>query len=209
MKTMARFLMFLVCAGSLVACTEDSIPPHGTPADDMGVFTTIFNADFSVWDHSDYAGGCCANAPICYLTLVGHGNGTPIGFLNAKFSISCNKSSGTYSDGFGMFVAENGDELYFFVKEGHMLPNTGENCDVYDTCFNDLAEFNGGTGMFKGATGFFHTNAFIHNGMHDEWRTDFFSYGTLKTLHRLQKHQERPPNEEISNPTTPAGTAPW
>jgi hypothetical protein len=200
MKRMARIIMFLACAGILVACTEDAPVPRGTHTEDLGTFTSIFNAEFSLYDHSDYAGGCCTNAPICYLTLVGNGNGTPLGTLDARFSISCDKSAGTYCDGLGKFVDENGDELYFSVKEGQMFPNTGENCDIYDTCFNDLAEFIGGTGKFAGAAGYFYTNAFIHNGEHDEWRTDFFSFGTLKTRYRVQKRQEGSPTQEIDEP---------
>lgn len=192
--------MFLACACFLAACSDDFIPEPGPPANDTGEFTTFFYAEFSLYDHSDYAGGCCDNPPFCNLALVGEGFGLPIGLISASFHISCNKSTGTYCDGFGKFVAENGDELYFFVKEGKMLPNTGENCDRYGTCFNDLAEFTGGTGIFREARGFFYTNAFIQDGDHEEWRTDFFSNGTLTTLYLIQNHRAQPPSMEIDEP---------
>lgn len=82
--------------------------------------------------------------------------------ISQKVATSCDR--GTYCDGLGTFVAENGDKLYFLVKGRQMIPNTGENCHILDTCFNDPAEFIGGTGKFTGATGFFYINAFIYNG---------------------------------------------
>ena len=46
------------------------------------------------------------------------------------------------------------------------------------TCLNDPIIFTGGSGRFEGAEGMAYTNAFVHDGA-DEWRTDFFSTGSL------------------------------
>lgn len=197
---MAKIFMIAALAGFLFACSDEGVPTPMGLEDPSGSFTTLFHAEFSLWDHSDYAGGCCNNPPNCHLTLVGNGNGMPMGNISATFSITCNKSAGTYCDGAGKFVAPNGDELYFVVKEGKMFPNTGENCDKYGTCFNDLAEITGGTGIFRDATGFFYTNAFIYDKPDDAWRTDFFSNGTLTTIYRINNQEKSGQTQEIEEP---------
>jgi hypothetical protein len=78
----------------------------------------------------------------------------------------------------GEFVTANGDVLYLEQPLGQILPNLGDDSDYYQTRFDDPVFFAGGTGRFEGASGGYTTNAFVHDGA-DEWRTDFFSTGTL------------------------------
>ena len=137
-----------------------------------------FKADFSVWDKSDYSDNRCGEPPLFYLTMVGNGNINHLGKMTTLMNFCLDGSTGHYYDTIGIFVAANGDELHFVVPEGFIMPNEGDNSSYYQSWFNDPIYFTGGTGRFKDASGEAKTNAWVHDGT-DEWRTDFFSEGTL------------------------------
>ena len=67
-----------------------------------------------------------------------------------------------YKNGEGVFVAANGDELYFNIPSdgvvGHILPYEH---DLYEFQFQDPFMFTGGTGRFEGASGGGMTNSFV------------------------------------------------
>jgi len=148
-------------------------------ASDKEVFVTVpFKTDLSVWDVSDYTDTRCGEYPVFYLTMEGNGNITHMGKITTVFTFCVDTSTGYYYDTDVSFVAANGDELYAQIPTGQILPNEGENSDYYQTFFNDLMIFNGGTGRFQDASGEAYTNAYVHDG-EDEWRTDFFSEGFL------------------------------
>jgi len=90
----------------------------------------------------------------------------------------CDVTTGYYYNTVGSFVAANGDVLDFTIPEGQIVPNDEDNSAYYQTKFNDPIIFTGGTGRFEGASGMAYTHAYVHDGA-DEWRTDFFSKGTL------------------------------
>ena len=67
-----------------------------------------------------------------------------------------------YKNGEGVFVAANGDELYFNVPSpgevGHVLLFDHP---FYEAMFQDPFSFIGGTGRFEGASGGGYTNSFV------------------------------------------------
>ena len=139
-----------------------------------------FKADFSVWDKSDYTDPECGGFPLLFLTMEGSGNITHLGKMTTRmtFCAEATPLPQHYYDTKGIFVAANGDELWFVIPDGMIVANNEDNSDYYQTKFNDPIFFAGGTGRFVGATGEALTNAYVHSGA-DEWRTDFFSEGTL------------------------------
>lgn len=137
-----------------------------------------FKADFSVWDESDYTDDRCGGSPNFFLTMNGSGNITHLGITDVTFTFCFDASTGVYTDTNATFVAANGDELYAEVPIGYIIPNEEDNSDYYQTKFNDPMYFVGGTGRFEDASGEAMTHAYVHDGT-DEWRTDFFSEGTL------------------------------
>ncbi len=140
--------------------------------------TVPFKANFSVWDHSNYENNSCGANPLRFLTMEGFGPATHLGKMTTTITFCCNTETGYYYNTTGTFIAANGEELFFEIPEGHIIPNVGDNSDYYQKKFNDRMIFTGGTGRFNGATGDAFTNAYVHDGT-DEWRTDFFSTGTL------------------------------
>ncbi len=187
MKTLKRLLFLFAGIGLLISCsksddmlpTDDSFGSNLKSAKNKTVTVTVpFKASFSVWDHSDYSDPVCGEPPIFFLTMVGDGNITHLGKMTTKMTFCLNGATGYYYNTVGSFVAANGDELRFVIIEGQIFPNDGDNSSYYQTRFNDPVIFTGGTGRFEGASGEAMTNAYVHDGA-DEWRTDFFSTGSL------------------------------
>lgn len=140
--------------------------------------TIPFKANFSVWDQSDYTDPSCGEGWF-NLTMVGEGTINHLGKMSTIMKFCLNPSNGYYENVDGVFVAANGDELYFEVPEGWVLPIDGGEFLYYQSQFDDPINFLGGTGRFEGASGNATTNAYVHSIPADEWRTDFFSEGSL------------------------------
>ena len=174
-------LFILACEDSrLVEPDFDMMPQLGRMHGDAEAVTVAlpFKTEFSVWDHSDYTDTRCGDFPNFFLTMEGLGTATHLGKFTTRMTFCCNVVTGDYWDTEGSFVAANGDKLFIEIPTGQIVPNEGDDSDYYQTRFNDLGEFVGGTGRFDGATGSWYTNAYVHDGA-DEWRTDLFSKGTL------------------------------
>ena len=137
-----------------------------------------FKADFSVWDKSDYTDPSCGGYPVFVASMEGGGNTSHLGKMTVSMSFCVDITTGYYYDTVGTFVAANGDKLFIEIPEGQIIPNDEDNSSYYQTKFNDKMYFIGGTGRFEGASGEAMSNAYVHDGL-DEWRTDFFSEGTL------------------------------
>ena len=187
MKTLRRLLFLFAGIGLLISCSksDDMLPiddPLGSTlksAKNESVTVSVpFKANFSVWDHSDYSDPQCGGPPNFFLTMVGDGNITHLGKMTTRMTFCCDVSTGIYTNTIGSYVAANGDELWFEILEGLIVPNEGDNSSYYQTRFDDPVIFTGGTGRFEDASGEAMTNAYVHDG-EDEWRTDFFSTGTL------------------------------
>jgi hypothetical protein len=188
------FLPILLLLFGCFACEDGNLlepeleisPEMGRVPDAGGakLVAVPFKADLSVWDHSDYSDTRCGGFPALYLTMRGSGEITHLGRITTEMTFCCNVLSGRYWDTDVVFVAANGDELYGEIPEGWIVPNPGEDSDYYQTMFDDPGVFTGGTGRFQGASGEWMTNAWVHDDADgpegpDEWRTDFFSTGTL------------------------------
>jgi hypothetical protein len=139
--------------------------------------TVPFKSNFSVWDKSDFSESRCA--PLYPITMVGNGNVTHLGNMNVTFIFCYNPEFNSYENTDVTFIAANGDELYARIESGQMGPNDEANSEYYQEKFNDEMTFVGGTGRFEGAEGTAWTHAYIHN-FPEDFRTDFFSTGTLK-----------------------------
>jgi hypothetical protein len=187
MKTLRRLLFLFAGIGLLISCSksDDMLPiddPLGSTlksANNESVMVSVpFKADFSVWDQSDYTDLSCGGYPVFFLTMVGDGNINHLGKMTTRMTFCLDFSTLYYYYTEGIFVAANGDELYATIEYGYIVPNEGDNSSYYQTIFNDPMIFTGGTGRFENASGEAMTNAYVHDG-EDEWRTDFFSTGTL------------------------------
>lgn len=186
MKTIKALLIFIAGIFMLLTCTqadifsdEDNLTTTLRKSNDKVVLVTVpFKANFSVWDHSDYTDPSCGEGWF-NLTMEGYGNITHLGKMSTIMKFCLNPADGHYVAVDGTFVAANGDELYFEVIEGWVVPIDGGELLYYQTQFDDPINFLGGTGRFEGASGTATTNAFVHSIPANEWRTDFFSQGTL------------------------------
>jgi len=187
MKTIKGFLIYILSICVLIACTktdqpflvDDSVGVTLKKGMNTPVLVNVpFKTDLSVWDMSDYADTRCGGYPVFFLTMEGYGTATHLGKLTTIMTFCCDVTTGAYYNTAGTFVAANGDELFFEIPNGQIIPNDEDNSSYYQTKFDDLMIFTGGTGRFAGATGEAMSNAYVHDG-EDEWRTDFFSKGTL------------------------------
>jgi len=125
---------------------------------------------------------------------VGGGDATHLGEFTVTISFCGPPGEFKYVGGEGVFVADNGDELYFNI------PPTGEigiiyqifDDPYYELWFGDSFEFTGGTGRFAGATGGGTTDSWVNlidggwanfpDGFIPEHQTDHVFTGTL-TFH--------------------------
>lgn len=126
----------------------------------------------------------CGDPPFFLNTQVGEGRATHLGRFSVEFTFCVDASdllddgvlsegeSLPYTDGVGVLVAANGDELYLSIA-GTVVPS--EDPD-YDFQFQDPFDFAGGTGRFEGATGSGVTDSFVSQATD---RTDHTWNGTL------------------------------
>lgn len=193
-KTMKKIfiaLISLLLAGACSEAPEDEFAGY-LKSGDLGadknneakMVTVPFKAHFSVWRDLPPGEGEACEEGTFRETMVGHGEMTHLGEMTTYMSFCVNPTNGMYAfTKLGKFIAANGDELYFDVPAGQVLPNMGDNNDFYMLHFDDMLYFIGGTGRFEDATGTATTNAFVHTGSEgigpEEFRTDFFSEGTL------------------------------
>lgn len=148
-----------------------------------------FKAKFYTERKYDESGeGFCSEDPYFgFNKQVGKGNATHLGKFTTVMRFC--QSGFNYKNGEGIFVAANGDELYFHVPapdevgEVVLYPSPSPN-PPYEAYFMDPFSFNGGTGRFEGATGGGYTDSFVNLFDDDgnfilEHRTDHKWTGTL------------------------------
>jgi len=178
MKTLKFLFPGLIVLGMVAACelTSEEISIENTIlADNIqtenlgssgdpggGMIKVPFKAKFfTKRSFEDDGIGKCTEDPFFDFNLqIGGGQGTHLG----KFNVSlwfCGAGL-DYKNGEGVFVAANGDELYFNVPSpgevGHVLLFDHP---FYEAMFQDPFSFIGGTGRFEGASGGGYTNSFV------------------------------------------------
>ena len=63
--------------------------------------------------------------------MVGNGNISHLGKMTTRMEFCANGGpTGPYGNGFGKFVAANGDELYFDLEYGEIVWNDEDNADI-------------------------------------------------------------------------------
>lgn len=160
--------------------------------------TVPFKANFyTVRDYS-FAPDCSAyasdnpdedfGAPGNY--QVGGGEGTHLGEFTTIISF-CGGPNFQYRAGEGVFVAANGDELYYNIPPADVIGQIYQVFDdpYYELWFGDEFEFTGGTGRFAGASGGGTTDSWVNlidggwanfpDGFLAEHQTDHVFTGTL------------------------------
>jgi len=151
-----------------------------------------FKAKFTVWRAlSPGTGECEEGSSRETMMMKGKGEMAHLGQLAEIFMTFCTAPTpevifpiNYWFVETGKFVAANGDELYFVIESGQIMPYTGDDPE-YQVYFNDDLVFIGGTGRFEGASGSAKTNAYVHAGStendgDDPFYTDFFmKEGTL------------------------------
>ena len=154
-------------------------------ANSHGQRSIPFKADFYTIRNYDSIGICSEDPYTSFNYQVGEGTGTHLGRFTTTMSFCGDNDTFTYKNGEGVFVAANGDELYFWVPSpgevGYILPYDHP---IYEFQFQDPFTFNGGTGRFEGATGGGYTNSFVdlfddEGNYIPEHRTDHELTGTL------------------------------
>jgi hypothetical protein len=186
MKALIKQVFITACFCLLMACTKtdeflNNSQDNNELKSSTRTVTVPFKANFSVWDRSDYTNNSCGGNHSVFLIMKGSGPATHLGKMTTTMTFCCNTQTGYYYNTTGNFIAENGDQLFFEIPEGQIIPNKNDNSYYYQKRFNDRMIFMGGTGKFEGATGEALTNAYVHDGR-DEWRADFFTIGTLTIL---------------------------
>lgn len=113
---------------------------------------------------------------------VGEGNATHLGRLTTtmSFCVDLNPGPDFWTYAFrhgddGRFVSANGDELWFTVPAGRVVPIAEPGSHA--AFFKDRFVFTGGTGRFAGATGEGMTDSFVDAAL---FRTDHEWVGTLE-----------------------------
>ena len=198
MKTLKFFLITILSSVLFVACeksvddsllNENKLQVH----DDNGNLnlksrdhkSVPFKADFYTIRNYDSTGICSESPFVSFNYQLGEGNATHLGKIIASMTFCVDLPNFTYKNGEGVFVAANGDELYFWVPSpgevGYILPYDHP---IYEFQFQDPFTFNGGTGRFEGATGSGYTNSFVdlfddEGNYIPEHRTDHELTGTL------------------------------
>ena len=144
-----------------------------------------FKSDFYTVRNYDSTGTCSEDPYTSFNYQVGEGNGTHLGSFTTTMTFCVDFNSFTYKNGEGVFIAANGDELYFWIPSpdsiGHIIPYVHP---VYEFQFQDPFTFKGGTGRFEGASGGGYTNSFVdlfddNGNFIPEHRTDHEWTGTL------------------------------
>jgi hypothetical protein len=187
MKTLSRVLFCLACVMLMANCEKEN-PTYSTSGKGLQE-NKRFTADFTVWDNSEIT---TKEGGSCLLTWEGNGVSNLMGSFDVKITLNCNMSTGDFCDLKGTFYLVGGSEIYFTINNGRILSNSGEDCDYYQTCFNDMAYVSGGTGRFSIAVGSFNPNVLIHNGNDhdgDKWFAKFSCEGEIANFQH--------PDEEI------------
>lgn len=134
--------------------------------------------DYSIEDEGPSY--CTQDPYLGFNYQVGEGEATHLG----RFSVTI-KFCGAgfdYTNGDGVLVAANGDELYIgLIEIGHILPYEHP---LYELQFQDPFIFTGGTGRFEGASGGGMTDSFVdlfddEGNFLPEHQTDHYWSGTL------------------------------
>ncbi|RED47926.1 hypothetical protein [Seonamhaeicola aphaedonensis] len=193
MKTIKPFCLALLSLFIITACNVEELQSGQSllETDNLTLKSSIkkslpFKASFTVW-RAEAPGSQTCDAGSFSETMVMKGNGemTHLGELQGLFMRFCTAPTPevffpvNYSFiETGKFVAANGDELHCVIESGQIWPYTGNN-PKYQLHFNDEILFIGGTGRFKGASGWAKTNAYVHPGTtdnegEDPFYTDFF-----------------------------------
>jgi len=198
MKIILRILSLVVFAVVLWSC-EDSVEVNEAELNaelkrgslgadntqEPKMVTKPFKAHFyTKRDYSNDGVGYCTEDPyLGFNYQVGEGEATHLGHITTVIQF-CGAGL-DYKNGDGVFVAANGDELYFNVPSvdsiGHVVLFDDP---FYEAYFKDPFEFTGGTGRFKDASGGGMTNSLVD--LYDdedeyipEHRTDHVWTGTL------------------------------
>jgi hypothetical protein len=194
MKISNKLLIVVFCMGLCTACSDfgddltDDLKSGKLGASKDGetkMVTVPFKADFSVGRLLPPGEGESCGEDMSRETMGGGGNITHLGKMTTFMTFCVVNGTGEYSfSELGYFVAANGDSLYFNIPIGQVLP--GADKEGYHAHFNDAIYFMSGTGRFKGATGKALTNAYVDADTDgdgpDEFRTDFFSEGTITMM---------------------------
>jgi hypothetical protein len=187
MKTLTKILALAIVACLITSCEDPedfSYPQVNKPV-------STFEADFVVFDFSDYA----VEYPkverieepfLCQKHWEGNGVSAQMGDFSVKMTLLCNMVDLSFCNLIGTFETADGSVIFFSIEEGQMECNTGEHCDYYDFTFNNPAVIIGGTGRFAGISGGFHPNALIHNAPGNEWNAKFCCQGDIKFNSRNQ-----------------------
>lgn len=187
MKIIKLFPFALICSSLFSACdaSKQQASSDSLLNKEISFSATFFTVrDYSVTpecnpDFPDY------DQPN-YQSAENAGTGTLLGSFNTTMSFCTGTPSpeGTpYGGGHGKFIAEDGDELYFSMKHGKVLP-IADPQGVHDLYFKDPFYFTGGTGRFSNASGEGMTNSLVNlfddNGEFiAEHRTDHVWTGML------------------------------
>ncbi|MCG2461368.1 hypothetical protein K8352_11460 [Flavobacteriaceae bacterium F89] len=163
----------------------------GCEKNEESMETSAFEAKFFTKRNFDAEIGTCTEDPyLGYNYQVGEGSSTLLGKFTAELFFCGNGSD--YKNGEGVFVAENGDELYYRVPSsgeiGHVLPLPYAD-PLYELYFQDSFTFTGGTGRFKGASGGGKTDSYVDllvdgdtTQFIPEHRTDHVWSGTITLM---------------------------
>jgi len=186
MKTIGKFLLCMACMALLANCAKDPTEPAVKDGSKMDIYGSYsFIVDYRVTDNT------LSDKTVLFDGIngvqrkwLGSGENELLGMFNVEITFLCfikpGELCGEFCNMKGTFQAQDGSTLIFDIAAGEVIMNTDENCNTYQTCFNNPAIIKGGTGKFAGATGYFLPQAFIHNGQ-DQFYADFFNRGYLST----------------------------
>jgi len=183
MKTLTKILALAIVACLVTSCED----PEEFSYPQVNNSASSFEADFVVFDFSDYAveypkAELIEKPVLCKKHWEGNGESVKLGKFNVKMTLLCNMHDMSFCNLIGTFETADGSIIFFSIAEGKMECNTGKDSDFYDLTFNDPAVINGGTGRFAGISGGFLPNALIHNAPGKEWNAKFCCKGDIKYL---------------------------
>jgi len=172
MKTSTNCLLFLFAlVGILLSCEKsgddvifnDAALEGESVALKGGMRSVPFKAKFYTKRNYDAVIGTCEEDPFLeYNYQVGEGTGTHLGKFTTEIYFCGNGFE--YKNGEGVFVAANGDELYFSVPSpgeiGLIMPVPSPD-PLYEFYFQDPFTIVGGTGRFEGASGSGFTESYV------------------------------------------------
>ncbi len=172
MKTSKVYFLFILAVlGISISCEKsgedvifDESALGGENVDLKGGMRTVpFKAKFFTKRNYDAVIGTCEEAPFLeYNYQVGEGTGTHLGKFTTEIYFCGNGFE--YKNGEGVFVAANGDELYFVVPSpgeiGLIMPLPSPD-PLYEFYFQDPFTIVGGTGRFEGASGSGYSDSYV------------------------------------------------